>query len=1070
MNMPKLLPKIPPEDIQNLLPNSVDQSKIKGDLIELAASATQPQARKRFYRLRLNGSPDLHLSYGEGLKETYERSKAFNAALPQYTCKPVFIVEDGERHLFGQEFFEGTPIDEKYSSNKIDADGINEIISTIHKKFSSLEVESTHQAFGKEYEAFKETILKNDSLQLFDKSFLNNCVFPNLEESLLPQSFSVRWSPGDLATRNILVDDELSFRIIDCEFAHKTHFHKEDWLRLAVFSSGSFKEIASVKERLDQVEPWYHIYLYLRQTWLNRLIWKDYEYQCFAGKDLYNTLNLTGRFDTNNEGISLLIRGILDASRKSLVEISVEKEIRLQKESELDSEKELRLQKESELNSEKELRLQKEIELNSEKELRLQKESELDSEKELIFQIEKELDNEKHLKITKEAELNYKSDKINIMERSFSWKVTGFLRYLRRQFLDKKIKQHEEQNNNLNHQFSITYENYLKSICFPNSISKDKKDIVIIIPVYFALEYLSKCILSIERFYPKLPIFVIDDSNSKSASIKLKKLLKSSNISRNNIHIITNNLNIGFVQSVNKAILEVSNIMTPKHILLLNSDTELTDGCIDEMKAVIETSDRHGAVSPRSNNASIQTFPYSSEVDFVKSYDVWNKNKHHLPRYHIIPTCVGFCMLIRYELIKRYGMFSEIYGKGYNEENDFCSRINRFGYSSVSSNHSFVFHHSSRSFTENEKIVLEDKNRIKLDHIYPEYKQSIELFHKKNSQLKYEKSFFYKKKLLFDLQDITAHHNGTSEFAIRILNGIYCINSYFELYILISRKSFCFHKSELPSAVNVIYLENQEEIFFDLTFRPMQFFTPESLEKIQSISNKLVFVMQDIITIRTNYLSNSSLIDTFSKSLEAADKIITISNFVHDDLNSYFNNSINTKVIHHGLDENISPSHDKNYILIVGNKFHHKSVVECINEISNLKFNFKVLGVDSQSHGYDHIEFIPSGKLSNNEINELYKNCSLIIYPSSYEGFGLPICHSIRFSKHIICFENQLNLELKEYFGFFKGISLIQSFRDLGKCIESLQEQNIPPFEIKENFTWKNKAHEYYSTLKKVLA
>ena len=114
MNMPKSLLKIPPEDILNLLPDSVDKSKIKGDLIELDASASLPKARKRFYRIRLNGSPDLHLSCGEGLKDTYERSKAFNAALPQYTCKPVFFVEEGERHLIGQEFFDGTPIDESF--------------------------------------------------------------------------------------------------------------------------------------------------------------------------------------------------------------------------------------------------------------------------------------------------------------------------------------------------------------------------------------------------------------------------------------------------------------------------------------------------------------------------------------------------------------------------------------------------------------------------------------------------------------------------------------------------------------------------------------------------------------------------------------------------------------------------------------------------------------------------------------------------------------------------------------------------------------------------------------------
>ena len=240
--MLNLIPPIPKEYIIKLLPDLVDQSKIIGELIELEASAKLTHARKRFFRLRLEGSPDLHLSYGVGLKDTYERSKAFNSALPQYTCKPVFIVEDGERHLFGQEFFEGTPIDEKYASNKISDEDVSKIISKIQKTFSSLEVESTHEAFLEEFNEFKETILSNNSLHLFDKDFLNNCVFPYLEDSLLPKSFSVRWSPGDLAARNILIDDDLNIRIIDCEFAHQTHFHDEDWIRLAAFSSGNFKE------------------------------------------------------------------------------------------------------------------------------------------------------------------------------------------------------------------------------------------------------------------------------------------------------------------------------------------------------------------------------------------------------------------------------------------------------------------------------------------------------------------------------------------------------------------------------------------------------------------------------------------------------------------------------------------------------------------------------------------------------------------------------------------------------------------------------------------------------------
>ena len=44
-------------------------------------------------------------------------------------------------------------------------------------------------------------------------------------------------------------------------------------------------------------------------------------------------------------------------------------------------------------------------------------------------------------------------------------------------------------------------------------------------------------------------------------------------------------------------------------------------------------------------------------------------------KYHYIPTAVGFCMLIKTFLFNRYGLFSNEYGFGYNEENDFSQKL-----------------------------------------------------------------------------------------------------------------------------------------------------------------------------------------------------------------------------------------------------------------------------------------------------------------------------------------------------------------------------------------------------------
>jgi len=423
MNMPKSLLKIPPEDILNLLPDSVDKSKIKGDLIELDASASLPKARKRFYRIRLNGSPVLHLSYGEGLKDTYERSKAFHAALPQYTCKPVFFVEEGERHLIGQEFFDGTPIDESFESSGTTEEEVTNILKTIASTFASIERPSSTEAMVNEFEQFKDSVLSNENFFEMDRQFLILFLFPRLKKALNCVNPTIRWSSGDLAARNILVDGDHNFKIIDCEFARETHFHEEDWVRLAKFSSEPFKELDFLQNRIKLINPSTHTLFHLRQTSLNKLVHSTPDCVKHVRHDLAECLWSLGH-DEEEEGIgsSLLLEGIAKAKKDWMTKLYDERAIRLAKEAELATENEVRLAKEAELATENEVRLAKEAELATENEIRLAKEAELEAEKEVRQVVETELDQSK--------------DKICHMQDSFSWKVTGPLRFLRRHLLD----------------------------------------------------------------------------------------------------------------------------------------------------------------------------------------------------------------------------------------------------------------------------------------------------------------------------------------------------------------------------------------------------------------------------------------------------------------------------------------------------------------------------------------------------------------------------------------------------------------------------------------------------------
>jgi GT2 family glycosyltransferase len=249
----------------------------------------------------------------------------------------------------------------------------------------------------------------------------------------------------------------------------------------------------------------------------------------------------------------------------------------------------------------------------------------------------------------------------------------------------------------------------------------------IIIPVYADWASLSSCLKSVEEHVDleKHKVVLVNDCGPEADS--LEKNIKTVIKGKKGFEYFRNPKNLGFVGTCNRAVAELDK--TNNDILLLNSDTEVTDGFLEEMLAVLASDKNIGAVTPRSNNATIATVPLSAApqkgISTKKSFEIWKKIKMRLPRYSVVPTAHGFCMLIRRELIKKYGLFDEIFGRGYGEENDFCLRIYGHGYKSVLANRAYVFHLEARSFTSAAKADLVRKNRMIIDERYPEYTQMV---------------------------------------------------------------------------------------------------------------------------------------------------------------------------------------------------------------------------------------------------------------------------------------------------------------------------------------------------------
>lgn len=251
--------------------------------------------------------------------------------------------------------------------------------------------------------------------------------------------------------------------------------------------------------------------------------------------------------------------------------------------------------------------------------------------------------------------------------------------------------------------------------------------VTIVIPVYGDWPSLKKCISSVIKYVDtkKHTVLLANDCGPDADTIE-KNILNSIKDKPGFVYH-RNKKNLGFLQNCNNAVTNLEK--TNNDILLLNSDTEVTEGFLEELIDVLGLSQDHGAVSPRSNNASITTVPLSTAsqkgIGGERSWRIYQKIKSHLPRYYEAPVAHGFCMLIRRDIIKKYGLFDEVFGKGYGEEVDFCQRIARYGYKSLIANHAYVFHLEARSFSiETKQKLLEESNKIIWER-YPNYRQSV---------------------------------------------------------------------------------------------------------------------------------------------------------------------------------------------------------------------------------------------------------------------------------------------------------------------------------------------------------
>lgn len=214
----------------------------------------------------------------------------------------------------------------------------------------------------------------------------------------------------------------------------------------------------------------------------------------------------------------------------------------------------------------------------------------------------------------------------------------------------------------------------------------------IILLSYNTYKLTKACIESIRRFTPpgRYEIIVVDNASTDDSPAWLKE--------QRDVRLILNNENKGFPAGCNQG-MEIA--AEGNDILLLNSDTIVTPRWLVNLQQALYSSDDVGAVSCMANccsNLQQIEVKYNDLDGLIELAEQVNCSNPALWEKRVL--LIGFCLLIKNTALRQVGFLDEVFTPGNCEDDDYCLRLVKAGYTLLLCKDTFIHHYGGASFVK----------------------------------------------------------------------------------------------------------------------------------------------------------------------------------------------------------------------------------------------------------------------------------------------------------------------------------------------------------------------------------
>ena len=377
-----------------------------------------------------------------------------------------------------------------------------------------------------------------------------------------------------------------------------------------------------------------------------------------------------------------------------------------------------------------------------------------------------------------------------------------------------------------------------------------------------------------------------------------------------------------------------------------------------------------------------------------------------VPDFYVTTEYLSPCFLIRRELVANLAPTLEGWTDAKGMLAEYTVRARRLGFRTIVSNRAVVWLDPSSAGSG--ELQPDPADVAVVRSAFPEVDRARREFSRAEAfegERLVSQFFDRPDRWLLDARNLIASVNGTVKAALGVCDGLYKARRGPETSLWVTAAAADFHELDRRYAGWRVLTSTPVDRFAAVLRLSQPWHLTEAVD-LHALAPVNVFLMYDTIAWDTVYPAPVGLDATWRYVAGHADGVLFISEFSRQRFQARFDisPSVRTGVVYLSLDP---ADYDlggalgaplEAYWLIVGNAYDHKYVRPTLDLITRSFPGKRMIAVgDRGPKRGPHVTQLESGPTEEARMQALYASAEIVVFPSFYEGFGLPLVNALAY-------------------------------------------------------------------------